>query len=218
MALFARTANAAARGLKLTACLAGTLSLSVGLTVGGALAQDTTATESPITWFKICNEDPRVKKNVCVVKQDLLSESGQFLASMQMHVAEGEARKRLIAAVPPGMLIQPGLHLKIDDKDVLYMKYGICLEDVCIAELAVNDDFVTVLKQGSEMNLTAFNQQGKERPYSFTLAGFVEAFDGPGLDEQQAAKLQEDLRKQIETRTDGLRQKLIDAQRKATGN
>lgn len=218
MANFPGTAKVMMTSMKVAA-----LALSFGLTASIASAQTSEPTNvvedpAPNPWWKICNEDKRAKKTVCIVKQDILTEAGQFLASIQVHESEGEARKRLIAAVAPGMQIQPGLQVKVDEQEGQLLKYGICLEDACIAELAIKGDFVTTMKGGGKLTLTAVNQQGKQRPFSFSLNGFVDAYDGAGLNEKEAQKHQQALRKQAEGRATSLRQKLIDAQRKATGN
>ena len=70
------------------------VALGLGLATGAASAQDSTteetppaapAAEAPTTapaegegqaWLKICADDPNVKKNVCIVKQDLLTDTG----------------------------------------------------------------------------------------------------------------------------------------------
>jgi len=203
--------------------------LGFGMTVGLASAQNTAPApaaettnqaeaDAPNPWWKICNEDRRSKKTVCIVKQDILTDAGQFLASVQLHQAKGEARKRFIAAVAPGMQIQPGLQVKVDENEGQLLKYGICLEDACIAELAIKDDFVKSMKEGAKLTLTAVNQQGKQRPYSFSLTGFVNAFEGEGLSPEDAQKHQQRLLEQAAKRAGNLRQKLLDAQRKATGN
>jgi len=201
--------------------------LGFGMSVGFASAQSTAPTaekteqakaDAPNPWWKICNEDKRSKKTVCIVKQDILTDAGQFLASVQLHQAKGEARKRFIAAVAPGMQIQPGLQVKVDENEGQLLKYGICLEDACIAELAIKDDFVKSMKEGAKLTLTAVNQQGKQRPYSFSLTGFVSAFDGEGLSPEGAREHQQKLLEQAAKRAGNLRQKLLDAQRKAAGN
>ncbi len=225
MAIFPTIAKAASICARLAV-----LAISFGLTAGIALAQTAAPAPAPAAapaesvesapnpWWKICNVDERSKREVCIIKQDVLTDAGQFLASIQVHTSTGEARKRLIAAVAPGMQIQPGLQVKIDEKEGQLLKYGICLEDACIAELAVDDDFVEHMKSGKDLVLTAINQQGKQRPYLFPLEGFVSAYDGAGMDQQAAAQHQQALRAQVEKRANDLRQKLIDAQRKATGN
>jgi len=221
MAKFPKTANAASICVKIAA-----LTLSLGLMAGAASAQTSEPVNvvedqkavSPNPWWKICSTDQKSNKEVCVVKQDILTEAGLFLASVQLHVATGEARKRLIAAVAPGMQIQPGLQIKVDENEGQLLKYGICLEDACIAELAIKQDFVTLMKGGETLILTAVNQQGKQRPYEFPLAGFVAAYDGKGFTENEAKEHQRLLQQQAAKRAGNLRQMLIDKQREETGN
>lgn len=212
------------------------VALGFGLAAGGTFAQDTTQQQQPQqeqqqpqaeappaapqgeqadAWLKVCSTDPKEKKDVCIIKQDLLTNTGQFLASLQLREVQGEERKRLIAAVPPGMLIQPGLQVQIDKNKPQNLKYGICFPNACFAELAITDDFIASMKKGGQLMLTTLNQQGKPRPFPFTLIGFTAVYDGPGLDPKELSARQKDLQEKLQERAEEQRQKLIEAQRKA---
>lgn len=206
-------------------CIRGlVVALSLGLAASGVSAQGATETAETTeaaepgdtdAWLKVCSTDPQVKKEVCIVKQDLLTNTGQFLASMQLREVEGEARKRLIVAVPPGMLIQPGLQVQIDKEEPQTLKYGICFPNACFAELAIDDSYIAKMKKGGQLMLTTLNQQGKPRPFPFTLIGFTAVHEGPGLDPKVLTERQQDLQEKLQKRAEEQRQKLIDAQRKA---
>ncbi len=73
-------------------------------------------------WAKLCNADPASGKELCLTIQEIRADTGQFIASATVRTIEGDAKKSLITAVPPGMLIQPGLRVQIDDGPQLEMK------------------------------------------------------------------------------------------------
>jgi len=194
------------------------LAMGLGLAADGAWAQETAAPANegePPAWLKVCSVDAQVSKNVCIVKQDLLTNTGQFLASLQLREVEGDTDRRLIAAVPPGMLIQPGLQVQVDKNKHRKLKYGICFPNACFAELPIDDEFIAELKKGGQLTLTTLSQQGKPRPFPFTLIGFTAVYDGPGLDPKQLQSQQQNLRSELEKRAEEQRKKLIDAQKKA---
>lgn len=207
----------ALRALMCAAMTALTLALGPGLTVQPALAQGAEA-EDENPWWKVCGRNQQIKKDVCVIRHELLTDAGQFLASLELLEVAGEARKSIRASVPPGLLIQPGMKLKIDDTPEQSILFGICFENVCVAELAVKEEFVTAMKSGQTLNLIAFNQQGVERPFEFALAGFSDVYDGEALNQDQVQAKQRALQQKARTRSNTLRQKLLDAQRESQQN
>ncbi|MTH97154.1 invasion associated locus B family protein [Roseibium sp. RKSG952] len=186
--------------------------LAFSVPVSGASAQSA-ETDSP--WVKVCNVDPNVNKEICLVTQELRTNTGQFLASVALREIEGEARKTLLVAVPTGMLIQPGLRVQIDSGKQQQAKYGICFPNACYSELVIDDSFITSMKQGGKLVLTTLNQQAKAIPMDLTLMGFTKVYDGEPMDVAELQAKQEKLQAELQRRADEARQKLIDAQEAA---
>lgn len=165
-------------------------------------------------WVKLCNTDPASKKELCLTLQELRAETGQFIASATLRQITGDDKVSFIAAVPPGMLIQPGLRVQIDTGKQYPVKYGICYPNACYGELDVDADFVAALKRGKQLVLTTLNQQAKGVAFPMTLAGFGKAFDGKGLDAAGQQARQDDLNKALQARAEEARKKLIQQQQK----
>lgn len=163
-------------------------------------------------WMKICSDDPAIKKTVCIIQINLVTDAGQFLASTQLRETEGEARKRLIAAVPPGMLLQPGLQVQVDKNKPVPLQYSICFPNACYGEAVVEDAFINAMKKGSRLMLTALNEESKPRPFPFTLGGFTAVYDGPGIDPNEAAQRQRDLQQRLSERAEEERRRLEEQQ------
>ncbi|WP_417674256.1 invasion associated locus B family protein [Roseibium sp.] len=174
-----------------------------------------TAEKSDSPWVKICNVDPKVNKQVCFTSLELRTNTGQFLSSFGVKEIDGEARKLLIIAVPTGRLIQPGLGVQIDSGKLVQAKYSICVPTTCVAELVVDDGFISSMKQGTKITLTTFNQQAKAIPLEITLIGFTKVYEGEAMDVAELQKKQSELQDELKRRAEEARQKLIDAQKNA---
>jgi invasion protein IalB len=181
-------------------------------TVSAAAQQ---AADSP--WVKICNTDPSSQQKVCLITQELRTDTGQFLASLAIREVDGEARRRLLASVPVGMLLQPGLQLQIDDKEAVRAQYSICFPNACYAELPLdNDAMIKQMKAGGKLRLTVLNQQAKPVPFEMSLVGFTATYDGAGMAPEELQARNEELQQELNRRAEEARQRLIEEQRKAT--
>lgn len=187
--------------------------LAFSASIAGASAQ-TEEPDSP--WIKVCNVDPKVNKQICLITQELRTNTGQFLASVALREIEGEARKTLLIAVPTGMLIQPGLRVQVDSGKQEQAKYGICFPNACYSELVIDDSFVASMKQGGKLVLTTLNQQAKAIPLELTLIGFTKVYDGEPMDVAELQAKQDQLQSELQRRADEARQKLIDAQKQSS--
>jgi len=201
----------------LTRCLA-VAAFAVGLPLGASAQEGEAPAASPeAPWAKLCNADPASGKELCLTIQEIRADTGQFIASATIRTIAGDPKKSLITAVPPGMLLQPGLRVQIDDGQQVEVKYGICFPNACYAELEVNDDFVAKLKAGGKLTITTLNQQAKPVNFPMTLAGFTKAYDGKGMDQAAQQARESELADALARRAENARQKLIEQQQKETG-
>jgi invasion protein IalB len=172
--------------------------------------------QADLEWIKLCNDDPQAKKQVCLINQELRTEEGQFLASVAIREIEGESRKVLLIAVPPGMLIQPGLRVQVDTGKQEQARYSICFPNACYAEMVVTDAIIGQFKKGSQLVLTTLNQQAKPVNFPISLAGFTKVYDGAPIDAAALQARQQRLESELQKRAEEARSKLIEEQRKAT--
>lgn len=177
------------------------------------------ANATSTAWVKICNTDPATQKNVCLTSSSLRSQSGQFLSETAVKEVQGEERKLLILAVPPGMQIQPGLIVQVDGGQRLEAKYSICFPNACYADLVIDDGFVSSLKAGNTLQVTTLNQQAKAVPFAISLSGFTASYDGDAIDPNALVELRQKEQEQFESWSDKVRQQLIEQQRsEGSGN
>ncbi|WP_237153542.1 invasion associated locus B family protein [Oryzibacter oryziterrae] len=182
----------------------------------GAAAGTDAGTDNP--WNKICGSDPRTKKQICFTVRQLLTDSGQFLASAGVREVDGETRKILLVQTPVGMLIQPGIRVQIDQNAQVPGKYTICMPNACFAEIPINDDFVSGMKKGKDLIITTQNQQAKALNFPISLTGFTGSYTGPAIDTAALQRQRDQLAEEVQRKAKEAQQKLLDAQNAASGN
>jgi len=166
-------------------------------------------------WLKICDTDPKAKKEVCVINQEITTDAGQPLASLAIREVQGEERKVLLISVPPGMLLQPGLRVQVDGGKQDTAKYSICFPNACYAELPITAATIGQYKKGNQLILTTLNQQAKPVSFALSLNGFTKVYDGPALKPSELQARQQQLESELQKKAEETRQRLIEEQRKA---
>lgn len=159
-------------------------------------------------WVKICNTDPQAKKEVCLTSRDVKADTGQTIASIAVRQVSGENKKFFLAAVPPGLLIQPGVRVAVDQSTPANGKYSICFPNACYAEIEITDAFFANLKKGTNLVVQAMNQQAKTVNFPVGLGGFTKAYDGPSLDPKIVQAEREKANEELNKRAAEMRDKL----------
>lgn len=201
--------------------------LGTGILAAGLLATATlaaTAQTQPAapaaptelgSWIKLCAPDQEgdSAKEICLVTQEVRTETGEFLASISVQEAKTAEGKRLIrAAVPLGTLIQPGIRVQVDEGKQVAGKYVICLPNACYAEMEIDDAFVDSLKKGNNMVVLVINNQGKPVGIGLTLAGFTKSWEGAPVPVEQLAQQRQKLQDELQKRAEEARKKLMEQQ------
>jgi invasion protein IalB len=186
------------------------------LAMSAMLAAPAGAQEQPPTngWFKLCSKQE--DNEICNVQFQAVASNGQVVTAVSLAEVKGKINRRVFQiTVPTGRLIQAGIKVKVDDKKEVVLPFAFCFPQNCMAEVALDDNLVTLLKGGKAMTITSTNFQNKPNPVEVSLNGFTGVYDGPPLkrDELEARQrqLQEELRKKAEEQ----RKKLQEEQDKA---
>ena len=163
--------------------------------------------EDPLPWIKICSKDAD-KKNVCLVAKEVRSAEGQLVASVALRDIEGDAKKVLLIAVPPVVLIQPGMRVQVDKGKQMEAKYTICFPNACYAEMEIADSAIADMKKGKALIVTSLNIQQKPMSFPFQLSTFKTASEGEGIDPTAGQKNQEQLQQELQKRAEEAAKKL----------
>lgn len=188
-----------------------------------ANAQDAPEQPPSSPWIKVCNTNPQTNAEACVVTQELRAETGQPIAVVTLQIGQ-DGKYGLGVVVPIGFVLPPGIGLNVDGAEVGKAGYTICIPpasnqpSVCLAQAAVNEDFVASLKKGNKLDLVVVNPQQRQIPISLSLAGFSKAFDGPGVDRAAAEAQRKQLSDALQKSAEEARKKLIEQQQKELNN
>lgn len=203
------------------AVLAGALAAFAMVAPASAQTQQPQAAPAPAegglgSWIKLCAPDHvegEAAKEVCLVTQEVRTDTGEFLASISVQETKTPEGKRLIrAAVPLGTLIQPGIRVQVDEGTQVPGKYVICLPNACYAELEIEDSFIDSLKKGNNMVVLVINNQGKPVGIGLTLVGFTKAWEGAPVPVEQLAQQRQKLQDELQKRAEEARKKLMEQQ------
>jgi invasion protein IalB len=160
-------------------------------------------------WTKVCGKDERATMEVCYTTRDFVTDKGQRVLAVAVYDAKGKgARKSVRILTPLGFLVAPGIRITVDKGRPVAGRYATCLPHGCFAEAEVKDDFVTALKKGTVLNVSARNQTGAVVTFVVPTEGFGKAFDGTPVDPQVLAEQQKKMQEELQKRSEELRKRL----------
>lgn len=187
-----------------------------------AVAQDADPAEDAVPvptlagWNKFCNPDPVTQQDGCVVVFQAVQENGSLIAQLALSFLVDEPDNIILSmVVPTGVLLIPGIQLKVDEREPVGVPYVICEPTLCRSEQQIDSSFVNQLKAGGQLTLSFLQpnlQEGgaTQIDIPITLIGFTAAYDGPGRTPEEAAALQD--------RAEEARQRLIEQQQQLNEN
>jgi invasion protein IalB len=190
--------------------------LVIAIAASPAVAQDAAAPGQDVTvpepeWVKLCSENPETNQEVCVISREQRAATGQLMAAVSIRQVEDQTS--LVAAVPPGMLLRPGLQVQIDDAEATGVPYSICFPNLCFAEAEIDSDYIEKMKRGRKLVITTLNQEARPVNFAISLMGFTASYEGEALDPVRLAEEQQRLQDELKRKADEARQQLIERQR-----
>jgi invasion protein IalB len=163
-------------------------------------------------WTKVCGKDPASNVEVCYTTRDFVSDQGQPVLALAVYDAKGgpQGPQKIVRFLMPlGLMLQPGIRFAVDQGQPTPGRYAICFPNGCFAEAGgLKDDFINLMKKGTNMNVSVQNQVAREVTFAVPLAGFGKAFDGPAIDPKELEAQQKKLQEELEKRSDELRKRL----------
>ncbi len=80
--------------------------------------------------------------------------------------------------MPLGVLLPFGLTWQIDSGKPVRVPFMLCDPQSCATQLVINEAYISSLKKGGTLKLTAKNRQNKDLVININLSGFTAAYDG----------------------------------------
>jgi invasion protein IalB len=173
--LVGRRLGALALGCMCTAAIAVALSPPTAAQ-GPAPASDGTVKAQHGHWQVVCKPPPPGSKSeTCALVQSVTAEdrSNVGLTVYFQRFSNGTRVLRVFA--PLGVLLPPGLGLKIDDKDVGNAPFLRCQNFACYAQVVAEDKLVEQLKTGKTAVFIIFQTEEAGIGIPISLAGFDKA-------------------------------------------
>lgn len=141
-----------------------------------AAAQEGTVKAQHGDWQIVCKDPPPGAKNeVCALVQSVTAEDKDNIGLTVYFQKFSNGTRVLRVFAPLGILLPPGLGLKIDDKDVGHAPFLRCHTFACYAQVVVEDPLVEQLKTGKTAIFIIFQAEEAGIGIPISLNGFKEA-------------------------------------------
>jgi invasion protein IalB len=130
-------------------------------------------------WQIVCKAPPPGAKNeICAIVQSVTAEDRNNVGLTVYFQRFSDGRRVLRVFAPLGVLLPPGLGLKIDNKDVGHAPFVRCNTFACYAQVVVEDTLVERLKNGKTAVFIIFQSEEAGIGIPISLAGFGQALNG----------------------------------------
>jgi hypothetical protein len=132
-----------------------------------------------------------------------LSRGCKGIVAVSLIEKAGDAKKTLRVTLPTAVDRDRGAAIAIDQAQPNMRPFAHCFASGCIADYETGTEVVDQLKRGADLRISAFDQAGSPLAFSFPLAGFAEAYDGPTQEPkvyeyQTSSKVYQDMLKREE--------------------
>ncbi|MFA5948985.1 MAG: invasion associated locus B family protein [Hyphomicrobium sp.] len=129
-------------------------------------------------WQTVCKPPPTGAKNeVCALVQSVTAEDRPNVGLTIYFQRFSNGTRVLRVFAPLGILLPPGIGLKVDDVDIGHAPFLRCHNFACYAQVTVEDKLITQLKTGKTAIFIIFQTEEAGIGIPISLAGFGEALD-----------------------------------------
>jgi invasion protein IalB len=164
------------RGARATVLSA--LAALMGLLFGPSLAvaQSGTVKAQHGDWQVVCKPPPPGARNeICALVQSVTAEDRNNVGLTVYFQVFSNGTRVLRVFAPLGVLLPPGLGLKIDDRDVGNAPFLRCQNFACYAQVVVEDKLIEQLKSGKTAVFIIFQTEEAGIGIPISLGGFSQA-------------------------------------------
>ena len=129
-------------------------------------------------WQTRCETPPGAMSEQCAIVLSVVDQDRPNLVLVIIVLNTADRKARLMRVIAPlGVLLPPGVSLRVDDQELGRLPFLQCLANGCISQLAMDDKLIDKLKTGKTVTLGIFQtpEQGVGVPAALT--GFKEAYE-----------------------------------------
>jgi invasion protein IalB len=129
-------------------------------------------------WQIRCETPPGAQSEQCALMQSVTAEDRPNVGLTVLVLKIADLKSRLMRVVAPlGIILPSGLGLKIDNADVGRAGFVKCLPNGCLAEITMDDNLITKLRNGQTATFIIFQSPEEGIGFPMSLKGFGEGFD-----------------------------------------
>jgi len=129
-------------------------------------------------WVTRCETPPGAEHEQCAIVLSVVDQERPNLILVVIVLNTADRKTRLMRVIAPlGVLLPPGVSLRIDDADAGRLSFLQCLPNGCVAQLAMDEALVDKLKNGKTATLGIFQTPEQGVGMQAPLAGFKEAYE-----------------------------------------
>jgi invasion protein IalB len=129
-------------------------------------------------WVTRCETPPGAAHEQCAIVLSLVDQERPNLILVVIVLNTADRKARLMRVIAPlGVLLPPGISLRIDNADAGRLSFLQCLPNGCVAQLAMDESLLDKLKNGKTATLGIFQTPEEGVGIQAPLAGFKEAYE-----------------------------------------
>jgi invasion protein IalB len=128
-------------------------------------------------WVTRCETPPGAQHEQCAIVLSVVDQERPNLILIIVVLNTADRKARLMRVIAPlGVLLPPGVSLRIDEADVGRLNFLQCLPNGCVAQLAIDDALIQKLENGKTATLGIFQTPEQGVGVQAPLVGFKEAY------------------------------------------
>jgi invasion protein IalB len=129
-------------------------------------------------WVTRCETPPGAAHEQCAIVLSVVDQDRPSLILVVIVLNTADRKTRLMRVVAPlGVLLPPGVSLRIDNTEAGRLSFLQCLPNGCVAQLAMDEGLIDKLKNGKTATLGVFQTPEEGVGVPAPLAGFKEAYE-----------------------------------------
>jgi invasion protein IalB len=129
-------------------------------------------------WTTRCETPPGSAHEQCAIVLSVVDQERPNLILVVIVINTADRKARLMRVIAPlGVLLPPGISLRIDNAEAGRLSFLQCLPNGCIAQLAMDEALIDKLKNGKTATLGVFQTPEEGVGVPAPLAGFKEAYE-----------------------------------------
>tara|TARA_Y100001936_G_C15665680_1_gene453519 strand:- start:105 stop:530 length:426 start_codon:yes stop_codon:yes gene_type:complete len=124
--------------------------------------------------FTCVNEQ---SQKVCDLRELVFDPNTQEVVSYISISINPDNLAQMQIAFPHAVNLKNPIKIQIDDNDAIDLKYAFCNQSACFVAEIIAENFINLLKAGSQLNIKALLLDNREANITYSLVGFTSGYN-----------------------------------------